>query len=119
MDCETFQQLIEQSTKSPSHQSAEYMDWCDHSHECKSCGEALMKYHVEERGVALSEFPCVHLAYYATNGCDKHEDEFCPDAIICKNETKNNFGIPINDGGGSYIVIRFCPWCGKQLNIND
>ena len=25
------------------------------------------------------------------------------------------FGLRILDGGSSYLVISFCPWCGKQL----
>ncbi len=31
---------------------------------------------------------------------------------------KNNiYGIPINDGGASMIVIQYCPWCGGKLPI--
>ena len=25
------------------------------------------------------------------------------------------YGIPIQDGGTSYLVIEFCPWCGKRI----
>ena len=25
------------------------------------------------------------------------------------------YGIRVLDGGSSYIVIRFCPWCGQKL----
>ena len=25
------------------------------------------------------------------------------------------YGIPINDGGTSYKLIQYCPWCGQQL----
>lgn len=25
------------------------------------------------------------------------------------------FGIAVLDGGLSYIVIKFCPWCGQKL----
>jgi len=27
----------------------------------------------------------------------------------------NEYGIKIMDGGSSSIMIKFCPWCGKQL----
>ena len=27
------------------------------------------------------------------------------------------FGIPVLDGGTSYIAIQFCPWCGHRLPI--
>lgn len=37
------------------------------------------------------------------------------DSIIMFDKTSNLFGIPIHDGGSSYIKINFCPWCGKSL----
>jgi hypothetical protein len=27
----------------------------------------------------------------------------------------DEYGIPIHDGGSSYIVIQYCPWCGSSL----
>lgn len=29
------------------------------------------------------------------------------------------YGVPIQDGGSSYLVIEFCPWCGKRLRGNE
>jgi hypothetical protein len=26
-----------------------------------------------------------------------------------------DYGIPVLDGGTSYIVLDFCPWCGAKL----
>jgi len=25
------------------------------------------------------------------------------------------YGVPIADGGSSFLLIRFCPWCGREL----
>lgn len=25
------------------------------------------------------------------------------------------YGVPIRDGGSSYLVILYCPWCGTKL----
>lgn len=25
------------------------------------------------------------------------------------------YGLPIQDGGNSYLLIRYCPWCGAKL----
>jgi hypothetical protein len=25
------------------------------------------------------------------------------------------YGLPINDGGGAFILIKYCPWCGAKL----
>lgn len=47
--------------------------------------------------------------------CDIHKDHFdCPDNIIYKSKS-DEFGIIIHDGGESFIVISYCPWCGKKL----
>ena len=27
----------------------------------------------------------------------------------------NEYGIPVLDGGSSYITLDFCPWCGTKL----
>ena len=28
------------------------------------------------------------------------------------------YGIPVLDGGSSYITMDFCPWCGTKLPIS-
>lgn len=30
-------------------------------------------------------------------------------------EKFDEYGVKINDDGTSYVVIKFCPWCGKKL----
>ena len=25
------------------------------------------------------------------------------------------YGLPVNDGGESFILIKYCPWCGAKL----
>jgi hypothetical protein len=30
-------------------------------------------------------------------------------------EKFHEYGVKICDGGTSYLVIEFCPWCGKKL----
>lgn len=37
------------------------------------------------------------------------------DEIILYIEKFDEYGIPVHDGGSSYIEIRACPWCGKRL----
>lgn len=46
------------------------------------------------------------------NSIDKSDENkivyFCPSV--------REYGIPVRDGkSSSYIVIEFCPWCGKKL----
>lgn len=37
------------------------------------------------------------------------------DSVVIYNKKGKEYGIPIHDGGSSYIRIRFCPWCGSKL----
>ena len=58
------------------------------------------------------------MEYFVNYKCDIHPNIFeCPDNIICFNEEKEVHGVIIHDGGTSFILIDFCPWCGKRLNI--
>jgi hypothetical protein len=48
--------------------------------------------------------------------CDRHNDPFqCADRLIIYSPRFDEYGIIIHDGGSSYSVIRYCPWCGKKL----
>ncbi len=38
----------------------------------------------------------------------------CPDAIVVQSATGEH-RFPIRDGGSSFIVAKFCPWCGTRL----
>ena len=51
----------------------------------------------------MSNFICI----------DKNDAD--PDNIIIYSSKFDEYGIPINDGGTSYILISYCPWCGKKL----
>lgn len=37
------------------------------------------------------------------------------DKPIYYNEIFDEYGLIVHDGGHSYIIIDFCPWCGKKL----
>ena len=48
--------------------------------------------------------------------CDQHSDpNDCPDCIVWFYGGNGQYGIPIHDGGSSYIRIDYCPWCGADL----
>jgi hypothetical protein len=48
--------------------------------------------------------------------CEQHGDPFaCADALVVYNEILDEYGIPVHDGGASYVLITHCPWCGKSL----
>lgn len=35
--------------------------------------------------------------------------------VLYHADNVDEYGIIIHDGGESYIVLRFCPWCGSSL----
>jgi hypothetical protein len=48
--------------------------------------------------------------------CEEHPEPFdCPDQIVYYSAEFTEYGIIVHDGGSSYSVIDFCPWCGNQL----
>lgn len=48
--------------------------------------------------------------------CDTHSDPFeCPDSTVVFHEVFGEYGLPIRDGGPSYLVISHCPFCGAKL----
>lgn len=48
--------------------------------------------------------------------CDQHDSPFeCPDVALVHNDLFGEYGIPIRDGGPSYLLISHCPWCGATL----
>jgi hypothetical protein len=48
--------------------------------------------------------------------CEQHAEPFaCADALVIYNEILDEYGIPVHDGGASYVLITNCPWCGTRL----
>jgi hypothetical protein len=48
--------------------------------------------------------------------CDIHSDKYeCPDSLVVYSRKYTEYGIIIHDGGTSYILIKYCPWCGAKL----
>ncbi len=37
------------------------------------------------------------------------------DALLTYFEKFDEYGIIVHDGGSSFVLIQFCPWCGTQL----
>ena len=48
--------------------------------------------------------------------CEEHSDPFeCPDYLVYYSAEPAAYGLIVHDGGSSYVLIRFCPWCGARL----
>jgi hypothetical protein len=66
------------------------------------------------------EYCCEAMARWS-QPCEQHKDDpmACPDRLIHHTANVNMPGIRIFDGGSSFVVIAFCPWCGKQVFDNS
>ena len=48
--------------------------------------------------------------------CDTHADPFaCGDFAIVYHPLFHEYGLVINDGGMSYLLIDYCPFCASKL----
>jgi hypothetical protein len=57
---------------------------------------------------------CVDMKRVLTEPCGQHEPgEDCPDRVIPQSPV--GYGIRVLDGGSSFLMIQFCPWCGARL----
>ena len=47
--------------------------------------------------------------------CEQHTDPFdCSDTLIVFHEVFGEYGLPVRDGGASYLIISNCPFCGTR-----
>ena len=59
---------------------------------------------------------CERMSGAVNYKCTDHSNQFdCPDNLVCYSASRNEYGLIIHDGGESYVVIAFCPWCGSKL----
>ncbi|MGI5325682.1 DUF6980 family protein [Actinomadura nitritigenes] len=59
---------------------------------------------------------CETMARRVDHSCDLHEDPFdCPDALVKYSARFDEYGLIVHDGGNSFLLIQYCPWCGTRL----
>jgi hypothetical protein len=56
------------------------------------------------------------MRWHAESTCDVHPDRFdCADALVHYSAVRGDYGLIVHDGGSSFIVMAYCPWCGVEL----
>ena len=117
MDLARFQELNKIYSKLPLPKEVlgtkEYNDYINAFHDDKDCQEWELKRRIKLAGLDIKKYCCIKMAYYLIED-KKAKTEVNYDAVITQTKSKD-FGIPIHDGGSSYIEIHFCPWCGNKL----
>lgn len=120
MDCTEFRKLHQRLNKSlmPKEfwETDEYEEYKIHGDECEACYDWYMTEEAKKKGAKMKDHPCPHMAYYATVPKDYEGDpQDDPDIPVLYYKEAKCYGIPIRDGGSSFLGIKHCPWCGKAL----
>ncbi len=59
---------------------------------------------------------CEEMTRHVNHRCEMHPSIFdCADNLIYYSGESDRYGIIIHDGGSSFSVIIYCPWCGTKL----
>jgi hypothetical protein len=62
---------------------------------------------------------CDMMKHSSTVDCSMHDDPHdCPNVLVVWSQTHGP-GLPVRDGGSSFITINFCPWCGTDISMDD
>lgn len=120
MDLTKFKKLSKAYSKLPLPKEVwdtpEYEEYMEAFHHDKDCQEWELKRRIKEAGINYKKYCCVDMAYYLIEDkISKDKEEINYDSVITHASKRKEFGIPIHDGGSSYIQINYCPWCGQKL----
>ena len=60
---------------------------------------------------------CEEMSVALDNMCEEHGGDpmACPDMVVVYSPICDEYGLPIRDGGASYLTISHCPFCGAAL----
>jgi len=117
MELKKFKQLHKKFSSFPLNRNTtdtqEHNDYINALHDLKHCSDWYLKQQIKKAGIKTKHC-CLEMSYHLI--IDSETKEYDADAVITFTKKTKTYGIPIHDGGASYIKINYCPWCGKQLS---
>jgi hypothetical protein len=94
----------------------EYELYINALHENKKCTLWYKKQKIKEAGLNIEKHCCLDMAYHLIEDSTSiSESPINYDSVITHKTKSGDYGLPIHDGGSSYIKIKYCPWCAKKL----
>lgn len=75
--------------------------------------EKFMQEEIKKTGYTFKHC-CMEMTYHLATA-STIDDKNDGDIIIDFDEQSKSYGIPIHDGGSSWIQINNCPWCGSKF----
>lgn len=118
MDLRIFRKLHKRFNSFPlpkqELETPEYNSYQEAIHSDKDCSDWYLIQQIKEAGIDYKRFCCVPMAFHLIEDKLRNTEDNV-DRIITYNRRQKAFGIPIHDGGASFITIAHCPWCGRDL----
>jgi hypothetical protein len=118
MNLQTFKKLHKRFNNFPlpkhEWETPEYKQYQEAIHNDKDCHVWYLKQQIKKAGIDYKRFCCLSMAYRLIEDKLRNTEDNV-DRIITYDKSHKAFGIPIHDGGASYIKVKYCPWCGKGL----
>lgn len=66
-----------------------------------------------------SSFCCARMRDHSTLTCTMHHSpQECPDVLVVWSP-RQGAGLPVRDGGTSFVIINHCPWCGTNIKETE
>jgi len=120
MDLDKFKTLYNRFSKFPLEkkewESKDYGVYIKAINESRECSDWYLKQKMQKKGFDYSQFCCLRLANHISDGIlgNGEIDYDNADIVIIKMDD-GKIGLPIHDGGKSFITINYCPFCGSKL----
>ena len=120
MKCKEFEiyynQLKKRKITIDEINTEKFNEYNNHLDECIKCYDFYLTKQLKHRKINVKQYPCLHIAYHSTFNCKIHKNKWdCPDNTLIFSKKTKKYGIPIRDGGKSFIEIKYCPWCGEKI----
>jgi phage gp36-like protein len=93
--------------------SKEYVDYFNAIHDNEEIADWYLKQQIKKSKVKVGKHCCTKMTYYLT--FNKKGNQINYDSVVVFSRKGKSYGIPIHDGGSSFIEINWCPWCGSHL----
>ena len=103
----------------PEDEMEDYRNLCEENQELADWELSQL---IQESGFDMGEHCCLSMRYHLIEQLKERQavsadpEYINYDSVIVFDKSQDVYGIPIHDGGSSYIRIRFCPWCGNSLS---
>jgi len=120
MDLTRFKRLNKKYSKLPLAKeiwdTPEHEEYMEAFHNAKHCQEWELKRQIKKAGINYKKYCCIDMAYQLIEDKKaKGKEKINYDSVVTHYKKGEEFGIPIHDGGSSFIKINFCPWCGQKI----